>query len=108
MVSSDRSTSKRYFYAADGQRRGPVTCDELRRLAASGKLSRSDMVWQEGEEKGKPASWVQGVFSEAAVSTSTAPPDVTVSRRLSSEDPCIIHHITRSPNGSRSFFDARA
>lgn len=65
MASSDRSTSKSFFYAEEGERRGPVTADELRELAASGKLARSDMVWQEGVEKGVPASRVKGLFTTA-------------------------------------------
>ncbi len=37
-----------WFYSADGQRHGPMTPAELRRLYSTGKLTSRSMVWREG------------------------------------------------------------
>lgn len=37
---------RKWYYAVDGVRHGPVTLDELRALAESGTLRPADLVWQ--------------------------------------------------------------
>ena len=51
-----------WFYRIDGQEAGPVGTSELKRLAASGELSPTDMVWKEGLEAWVPASKAKGLF----------------------------------------------
>jgi hypothetical protein len=45
--------SQRWFYARDGQQRGPLSVDQLKQMAFAGKLAPTDLVWQQGM-----ASWV--------------------------------------------------
>ena len=37
---------KKWYYAVEGERQGPVTFDELRALALNGSLKAFDLVWQ--------------------------------------------------------------
>lgn len=55
--------SQVWHYSRDGERHGPVTAGELKRLAASGELSPDDSVWKDGMEKWMPARSVKGLFS---------------------------------------------
>ena len=50
-----------WYYAKGGERHGPVTDDELRRLAESHELSGSDLVWHPGMDAWKRASEVPGL-----------------------------------------------
>lgn len=43
-----------WYYTVRGRQRGPVADDELRDMAASGELKRTDLVWKEGM-----ADWVE-------------------------------------------------
>lgn len=51
-----------YYSAGDGVQRGPVDSAALKRLAASGRLSPSDLIWREGMTEWAPASKVNGLF----------------------------------------------
>ncbi len=53
----------RWYYARGRQKLGPLVLDGLRKLAASGRLTRSDMVWQEGTPVWLPAGSVPGLFA---------------------------------------------
>jgi len=44
-----------WYYTIDGQQHGPVSPDELRQLAASGRLKPTDMLWREGYPQWVPA-----------------------------------------------------
>jgi hypothetical protein len=44
-----------WFYTTNKQQSGPVSWDELRKLAAAGTLKRDDLVWSEGM-----AEWLKG------------------------------------------------
>lgn len=66
--------AQRWYYARGGQKIGPVTSQELRYLAASGALQPTDLVWVEGNDRGKEARSVVGLFTPvAAESPSTDP-----------------------------------
>ena len=54
-----------WFYSLDNQQKGPVTWESLRQLAASGKLSRGDLVWREGLADWKPASQIENLLPRA-------------------------------------------
>ncbi len=60
-----------WHYSINGEKLGPVTSAELKRLADSGTLSPSDLIWREGLASWVVASNVKGLFSEA---TSTRTP----------------------------------
>jgi hypothetical protein len=54
----------RWYYATDNrQRLGPVTSEELRRLARSGEIGPACMVAREGSNKWAPAAKVKGLFA---------------------------------------------
>jgi hypothetical protein len=59
----------RWYYTPDNrQRLGPVTSEELRRLALSGVIRPECMVTREGSGKWTPAAKFKGLFPEAAPS----------------------------------------
>jgi outer membrane protein assembly factor BamE (lipoprotein component of BamABCDE complex) len=54
--------SQQWYYAKGGQRQGPVVDEELKRLAATGQLQASDLVWKEGMAQWVEASKIKGLF----------------------------------------------
>ena len=52
--------SRQWFYTRDNERQGPVSAAELKQLAATGNLSRLDLVWAEGMGDWKPAGRMKG------------------------------------------------
>lgn len=69
-----------WYYAKNGQQRGPVSPSQLKQLAATGELLATDMVIKEGGTSWVAASTIPGLFgSSAAVSpTSSGPTTNTV------------------------------
>jgi len=51
-----------YYSAGDGVQRGPVDSSALKRLAASGRLSPTDLIWRDGMTEWASASKVNGLF----------------------------------------------
>jgi GYF domain 2 len=51
-----------WFYSVGDTRQGPVTEEELKRLAADGKLQRSDLVWKDGMKDWVEARSVEILF----------------------------------------------
>lgn len=71
------AASKRWYYARNRQKEGPVTLAGLARLAAAGELCPGDMVLSEGASKWMRADAVPGVFAAHRVSSaalSESPP----------------------------------
>ena len=54
--------AKEWHYAKDGETHGPVTSQQLKKLATSGELQPTDLVWTEGNDEWKPASGIKGLF----------------------------------------------
>ena len=52
-----------YYYSRDGISLGPVSFEELKRLAASGKLRPSHEVWEMGSTEKKPVSSIPELSS---------------------------------------------
>jgi hypothetical protein len=52
-----------WYYAEDGQQRGPVTFDIIQALAISGKLRPNDLVWKVGMPQWVPANTQAGLFA---------------------------------------------
>jgi len=66
------STEKNWWYTKSGERLGPHTSDELKVLAANGRLAPTDMVWKEGLTDWLQASSIKGLF--AGDGSSVPPP----------------------------------
>jgi hypothetical protein len=62
-----------WYYAEQGQHKGPVTFDELRGLAAQGRLRPSDLVWQVGWPNWVPARSQAGLFDAFAAPAAALP-----------------------------------
>ncbi len=67
-----------WYYVVNGSQTGPVSFAELKAVAASGKLSPHDLVWQEGTPDWVPASSVAGLLTPKPP-TPPAPPIPTYS-----------------------------
>jgi len=63
-----------WHYSQDGQRKGPVSDEDLRRMASEGTLKPSDLVWREGMSEWQPASQATGFQFAAASPAPPAPP----------------------------------
>ncbi len=72
--------AQRWYYAQGGQKIGPVTSQELRYLAASGTLQPTDLVWVEGNDRGKEARSVVGLFPTAKGEGRPEPPPLPEGR----------------------------
>ncbi|MBX9625228.1 MAG: GYF domain-containing protein [Gemmataceae bacterium] len=70
-----------YYYSRDGERAGPVSVGELRRLIDDGEVGREDLVWKEGMPDWTPAARVEGLLAPAA-----GPPPLPRSRALAPAD----------------------
>jgi hypothetical protein len=55
-----------WYYAKNERQLGPVAPSELRRLATTGGLLPTDLIWREGMEGWAPAAKVKGLFSDQA------------------------------------------
>jgi hypothetical protein len=55
-----------WFYSVGDTRQGPVTEDELKRLAAEGTLKPSDLVWKDGMPDWVEARAIDALFPRAA------------------------------------------
>jgi hypothetical protein len=65
-----------WFYAHDDNKIGPCSAQQLKELAASGRILPTDTVWKEGVERGVPARKVRHLFptAPAGVPPAQAPP----------------------------------
>jgi GYF domain 2 len=61
-----------WWYASDGERKGPVSDNDLHRLLISGTLTSSSLVWKEGMGGWQPAAQVEGLAPMLA----SLPPEV--------------------------------
>ncbi|HEY8750535.1 MAG TPA: DUF4339 domain-containing protein [Tepidisphaeraceae bacterium] len=61
-----------FLYKKNGQQHGPVDVPTLKRLADSGELQQSDLIWREGFQSWIPASQAKGLFPNPAVAATTS------------------------------------
>lgn len=61
-----------WWYVANGERRGPVTNDDLQRLIDGGTLTSNSLVWKQGMEGWQPA----GRIDELASLLWSVPPEI--------------------------------
>jgi TM2 domain-containing membrane protein YozV len=64
--------SQEWYYSINGDRQGPTSAAELKKLADAGTLKATDLVWKDGMADWAPAKSIKGLF--AASSTSGAAP----------------------------------
>ncbi|MHB8736839.1 MAG: DUF4339 domain-containing protein [Terriglobales bacterium] len=55
--------SRQWFYSHGGVKSGPVSPEELRQLAASGKLRPTDLLRRDGTLKWRLAAKARGLFA---------------------------------------------
>jgi len=60
-----------WYYSQQEERKGPVSQEELKRLATTGQLKPTDTVWKEGMAKWLPASQVKGLVPPPGPSVSS-------------------------------------
>jgi hypothetical protein len=68
------ASTQEWHYSRNGNQVGPVTAADLKRLASTGQLSPTDLIWKEGWEDWKPAAGIKGLFNDALPSTPVPPP----------------------------------
>jgi len=68
-----------WYYAHGEEQGGPVSPQDLKRMAGVGELSPDDLVWREGMEDWAEARIVRGLFDEAAKPAGTRIPPKVVS-----------------------------
>jgi hypothetical protein len=68
------STAVQWYYARDGAQQGPVSEEELQRLAQSGALRPHDLVWRDGMAQWQPAQQATPFFPAAAAVAPPLPP----------------------------------
>jgi hypothetical protein len=64
----------RWYYARGDRQSGPVSGRELKRLAQSGELLPTDLIWKDGDSERRPAATAPGLFSEQAASPQSGSP----------------------------------
>ncbi|HVK07987.1 MAG TPA: GYF domain-containing protein [Gemmataceae bacterium] len=65
--------SQEWYYSVDGDRQGPVTAADLKKLADAGTLKPADLVWKDGMTDWAPAKSVKGLFGGGSAGGSAAP-----------------------------------
>jgi hypothetical protein len=62
-----------WYYTREGQAMDPVSAEELKRMAAAGKLKPTDMIWKEGMAQWVRASTAKGLFQGGNGETAASP-----------------------------------
>jgi uncharacterized RDD family membrane protein YckC len=70
--------AEEWYVGSNGQQSGPFTLQQLRQMATSGQVSKTDLIWKDGLANWVPCSAVKGLFPAAtdfspASSTRPAP-----------------------------------
>lgn len=58
--------SQEWYYSIDGDRQGPVSAADLKKLAEAGTLKATDLVWKDGMADWVQARSIKGLFGAAA------------------------------------------
>lgn len=78
--------AQEWYYSQNGQKPGPITEDELKKSAATGKLKPTDLIWKEGMDNWVPARSVKGLFLTAQAPVATRMPPQPVKAVPSTPD----------------------
>ena len=62
-----------WFYAHEGQQKGPVSLDQLKELARNGGLGAKDLVWTSTMKDWQAAEQIEGLFNSSTPSQAPAP-----------------------------------
>ena len=93
--------SEQWYYTKGRQKVGPISADELKQLAASGQLSRTDLVWTDGMPEWIPAAKRKGLFANRAFpSFSHIPKRIAAGRQFFFRDQKL-HHAAGRPKQIR-------
>jgi TM2 domain-containing membrane protein YozV len=66
--------AQEWHYSVDGgERQGPISAAELKKLADAGNLKAGDLVWKEGMAEWAPAKSIKGLFTNPAPAAAPAP-----------------------------------
>lgn len=76
------SATKEWYYTCNSEQVGPVSAADLKRLASTGQLAHSDLIWKEGWEEWKPAGAIKGLFADALSPKLVPPPLPTGSKAM--------------------------
>jgi hypothetical protein len=63
-----------WYFAQAGQQQGPVSDEQIKRMARDGSLGKEDLVWREGMASWQPAGEVPGFEFTAPAFTPPPPP----------------------------------
>lgn len=63
--------SQEWYYSIGGDRQGPVSAQDLKKLVDAGNLKATDLVWKDGMADWVAAKTVKGLFGSGASSAST-------------------------------------
>jgi hypothetical protein len=58
-----------WYYSKAGQQFGPITAEQLKRMATTRELAPTDLVWKDGMANWVAASTVQGLFVQGTAAT---------------------------------------
>lgn len=58
--------NQEWYYSVGGDRQGPVAAAELKKLAETGTLKPTDLVWKDGMADWAPAKSIKGLFAAGA------------------------------------------
>jgi TM2 domain-containing membrane protein YozV len=64
--------SQEWYYSVDGDRQGPISAAELKKLAEGGNLKAADLVWKEGMADWAPAKSIKGLFTTSGAAAPAA------------------------------------
>jgi TM2 domain-containing membrane protein YozV len=79
--------SQEWYYSVDGDRQGPVTAADLKKLADAGTLKATDLVWKDGMADWAQAKTVKGLFGGgSAANPAPARAEEPVRERRRDED----------------------
>lgn len=77
-----------WYYEHETIKSGPYSAEQLRELAAAGRIILSDTIWKEGVVRGQSASRVKNLFSAAAsAARQESPPSATSDVRAEEQQP---------------------
>jgi tetratricopeptide (TPR) repeat protein len=63
-----------WHYATGGEKHGPITAPQLKKLVMTGQLAPDDLVWRDDMTEWRKASTVKGLFPTQSTYQPTAPP----------------------------------
>lgn len=98
--------AEEWYVGSNGQQSGPFTVQQLRQMAASGQLSKADLIWKEGLANWVPCSSVKGLFR--ATADSSASPSLRPAPRPTSPPPRGPLPVEESVEASSFFGDELA